>query len=104
MAAQLEIAVLEGDATGQELLEEALRAPALEGKDLANPTAMILAGAALLHYAATLGHDGAPAASQAIYDAVLATAADGVRTPDLGGDASSSEVTDAVIERVAARP
>jgi isocitrate/isopropylmalate dehydrogenase len=78
-------------------------APALEGKDLANPIAMILAGAALLHYAATLGHDAAEPVSRAIYDAVLATAADGVRTPDIGGHASSSQVTDAVIERVAER-
>ena len=30
-------------------------APALEGKDIANPMAMILAGAALLHYAGEAG-------------------------------------------------
>ena len=34
-------------------------APALQGKDIANPMAMILAGAALLQYAGGLGHDGA---------------------------------------------
>src|SRR4029079_12271783 len=37
-------------------------APALEGKDVANPMGMILAGAAVLHYA------GAEEQSRAIYD------------------------------------
>ena len=54
---------------------------------------MILAGAALLHYA------GAPRrrASRAIYEAVLETVAAGIRTPDLGGHAGTTEFTDAVI-------
>jgi isocitrate/isopropylmalate dehydrogenase len=75
-------------------------APALEGKDLANPMAMILAGAAVLHHAGEAGHDDAARASAAIYDAVFATAAAGIRTPDLGGHASTTEFTDAVIERI----
>jgi isocitrate dehydrogenase (NAD+) len=75
-------------------------APALKGKDIANPMAMILAGAALFHYAAGLGHEGADAASRAIYEAVLETTATGVRTPDLGGHASTSEFTSEVISRV----
>jgi 3-isopropylmalate dehydrogenase len=77
-------------------------APGLLGKDVANPMAMILAGAALLHHADTLGHQGAEAASAAIYDAVLSTVADGTSTPDLGGHASTTGFTDAVIERVRA--
>ncbi|MGZ5347283.1 MAG: isocitrate/isopropylmalate family dehydrogenase, partial [Solirubrobacterales bacterium] len=44
-------------------------APALEGKDLANPMAMILAVGALLDYAATAGHEGAERTSRAVYDA-----------------------------------
>src|SRR5919106_955639 len=40
-------------------------APALKGKDIANPMAMILAAAALLHYA------GEETASRAIYESVL---------------------------------
>ena len=36
-------------------------APALEGKDIANPMAMILAAGAVLHYAAMAGHAGAGA-------------------------------------------
>src|SRR5919198_3356622 len=75
-------------------------APALQGKDIANPMAMILAAAALLHYAGELGHEGADTASRAIYEAVLETSASGVRTPDLGGSASTSEFTDEVISRV----
>ena len=75
-------------------------APALQGKDIANPMAMILALAAVLHYAATLGHAGADTASRAIYESVLEATATGVRTPDLGGHASTSEFTSEVIARV----
>jgi isocitrate dehydrogenase (NAD+) len=78
-------------------------APALLGKDVANPMAMILAVAALLHYAGEIGHDGAEVASQAVYDSVLEATAAGVRTTDLGGEASTSGFTDDVIERVRAR-
>ena len=77
-------------------------APALEGKDIANPMGMILAGAAVLHYAAEAGVDGAERASGAIYAAVMEAAADGIRTPDLKGHAGTTEFTDAVIERVRA--
>jgi isocitrate dehydrogenase (NAD+) len=75
-------------------------APALQGKDIANPMAMILAVAAVLHYASELGHGGADAASRAIYESVLEATATGVRTPDLGGHASTSEFTSEVIARV----
>src|SRR5512134_688163 len=75
-------------------------APVLEGKDLANPMAMILAIGALLDYAATGGHDGAERASRAVYAAVMETTAAGIRTPDLKGHASTTEFTDAVIERI----
>jgi isocitrate/isopropylmalate dehydrogenase len=76
-------------------------APALQGKDIANPMAMILAVAALLRYVgeATGGADAA-SASRAIYEAVLEAVAAGVRTPDLGGHASTSEFTDEVVARV----
>ena len=75
-------------------------APALEGKDIANPMAMILAGAAVLHYAGVAGIEGAHRASRAVYRAVLDTAAAGIRTPDLKGHASTTEFTDAVIQCV----
>ncbi|MET0810405.1 MAG: isocitrate/isopropylmalate family dehydrogenase [Thermoleophilaceae bacterium] len=75
-------------------------APALMGKDIANPMAMILATAALLHYADELGHEGAESASRAIYESVLEATATGVRTPDLGGHSSTTEFTTEVISRV----
>jgi isocitrate dehydrogenase (NAD+) len=78
-------------------------APTLEGKDIANPMAMILAGAAVLHYAAEKGVDAAEAASAAIYEAVMEAAREGIRTPDLKGHATTTEFTDAVIERVRAK-
>ncbi len=78
-------------------------APALEGKDIANPMAMILACAALLQYADDAGIEGAGRASAAIYAAVMEASAEGIRTPDLGGHASTTEFTDAVIERVRER-
>src|SRR5215207_6818842 len=78
-------------------------APALEGKDIANPMGMILAAAALLHYAGEREVEGAERASAAIYEAVMETAAAGTRTPDLKGHAGTTEFTDAVIERVRSR-
>src|SRR3954462_15613444 len=53
-------------------------APALLGKDIANPMAMILAAAALLHYAGETGTEGAEQASRAIYESVLESSAAGV--------------------------
>jgi isocitrate dehydrogenase (NAD+) len=70
-------------------------APSLQGKNVANPMAMILAGAAVLSYA---GEEAAPAA-RAIREACLEAVADGVRTADLGGHAGTSEVADEVIRR-----
>jgi len=78
-------------------------APALEGKDVANPMGMILAVAALLHEAAETGTAEAEPRSRAIYDAVFGATAAGVRTPDLGGHAGTTEFTDEVISRVRAR-
>jgi isocitrate/isopropylmalate dehydrogenase len=75
-------------------------APALEGKDIANPMAMILAVGALLRYLGEDGHPQAATASRAVYEAVLEAAAAGVRTPDLGGHASTTELTNEVIARV----
>ena len=76
-------------------------APGLRGKNIANPMAMILAGAAVLHYVAQVaGEERAETASRAIYDAVLGASAEGVRTTDLRGEASTTDFTDAVIERV----
>ena len=44
------------------------------------------------------------AAAHAIREATLGTAADGIRTFDLGGDASTSGVVDEVIRRMRERP
>jgi isocitrate/isopropylmalate dehydrogenase len=75
-------------------------APSLAGKDIANPMAMILACAAVLQYAGAKGFAGADRASRAVYESVLETTAGGVRTVDLGGHATTTEFTDAVIEKV----
>ncbi len=72
-------------------------APALEGKNVANPMAMILAVASLLHY---MPERACRAASRAIYEATLETVSDGVRTADLGGHATTTEFTDEVVRRV----
>jgi isocitrate/isopropylmalate dehydrogenase len=72
-------------------------APSLQGKNLANPMAMILAGAALFRYIET---SQASQVSRAIYEAVFEAVNDGVRTTDLGGTHSTTEFTDEVIHRV----
>jgi isocitrate/isopropylmalate dehydrogenase len=75
-------------------------APALQGKDLANPLAMILACGAVMHHAAERHGADAERASRAIYEAALETIASGVKTPDLGGHAGTTEFTTAVVERI----
>ena len=70
-------------------------APSLLGKDVANPMAMILAGAALLAY----GDEEAQRAGRAIREACLEAVGDGIRTADLGGYAGTTEFTDEVIRR-----
>jgi isocitrate/isopropylmalate dehydrogenase len=75
-------------------------APALQGKNIANPMAMILAGAALLGYIDT---SEARQASRAIYEGVFETIHEGKKTPDLGGQMSTIEFTDEVIRRVVSK-
>ncbi|MGH7755926.1 MAG: isocitrate/isopropylmalate family dehydrogenase, partial [Vulcanimicrobiaceae bacterium] len=72
-------------------------APRLFGKNVANPMAMILAVAALLAHVAD---PRAAAASRAVYEATLETVRAGLATSDLGGHASTSEFTDAAIDRI----
>jgi 3-isopropylmalate dehydrogenase len=70
-------------------------APDIAGDGIANPTATIWAGSMLLD------HLGEEAAADRVFSALEETLAAGdVRTPDLGGDASTGEFTDAVVERV----
>jgi isocitrate dehydrogenase (NAD+) len=71
-------------------------APSLEGKDVANPMAMILAAAALLSHAPEPPHQGA---GRAIREACLEAVADGHRTADLGGHLGTHAFTDEVIRR-----
>ncbi len=75
-------------------------APSLQGKDVANPMAMLLACAAVLEYAGRAGHPGAGAAAEAIRAATLGAAADGIRTFDIGGTSSTSQVVSEVLARV----
>ncbi|MFL5800990.1 MAG: isocitrate/isopropylmalate family dehydrogenase [Roseiflexaceae bacterium] len=70
-------------------------APALFGKNLANPMAMILAGASLL---SAIGGQAA-LAGRAVSEAVFEAVYDGVRTADLQGHATTSEFTDEAIKR-----
>jgi isocitrate dehydrogenase (NAD+) len=78
-------------------------APSLEGKNVANPMAMLLACAAVLEHAGIRGDARSAEASKALRSATLATAMDGIRCFDLGGSASTSEVVDEVVARMRAR-
>jgi isocitrate/isopropylmalate dehydrogenase len=91
-------------------------APALEGKDVANPLAMILACGAVLRHAAERAAAGgesdqagaddlsrraaAEQASRAVYEAALETVGSGIKTPDLGGHTGTTEFTTAVVDRI----
>jgi isocitrate dehydrogenase (NAD+) len=72
-------------------------APSLEGKNVANPMAMILAGAALLTF---FHEEDASRVSRAIYEATFETILDGVKTADLGGSAGTTEFTDEIIRHI----
>jgi len=79
-------------------------APSLMGKNVANPMAMLLACAAALDHASMVQGHAVSDAAAAIREATLGAAADGIRTFDLGGDASTSGVVDEVIRRMRERP
>ncbi len=69
-------------------------APPLAGKGIANPMAAVLAGALMF------GQLGQPEAARSLERAVVEILAAGVRTPDLGGKATTRQVADAISERV----
>jgi isocitrate dehydrogenase (NAD+) len=72
-------------------------APSLQGKNVANPMAMILAAAGLL---GMMKEKELKSASRAIYEATLEAVYDGVRTADLSGTAQTDQFTNEVIRRV----
>ena len=71
-------------------------APDIAGQGIANPIAAIWSAVLMLEH---LGLEGEAAS---VMDAIRATTASGVVTPDLGGTAGTGEVTDAVIGHLGA--
>ena len=69
-------------------------APDIAGEGVANPAGAVWAGAMLLD------HVGDSQAAERVLAALEATLASGVKTRDLGGLATTVEVTDAVVERL----
>ncbi len=72
-------------------------APSLQGRNVANPMAMILAAASLLSFVPDRGFR---TASRAVYESVFEAVRSGVRTADLGGHALTDEFTAAIVDRV----
>ncbi len=70
-------------------------APDLVGRRMANPVGTILSAAMMLRH--SLGRE---TQARLIENAVAEAIRDGARTPDLGGSATTREVTDAVVERL----
>lgn len=70
-------------------------APDIAGKDLANPTALLLSGVMMLR------HLGYNEVAENIQSAVLGVIADGkYRTGDLGGKSTCSDFTKAIIDKL----
>ncbi len=69
-------------------------APDIAGKGIANPLGAIGCVALFLE------HQGHADAARAVESAVAASVAQGVKTPDLGGTASTSEVGDWIVEHL----
>jgi isocitrate dehydrogenase (NAD+) len=92
------VVAFEDDYEPKALMAEAAHgtAPSLRGKNVANPMAMILAGAALLAY----GDERSAYVGRAIREACLEAVSQGTRTADLGGHAGTTEYTDEVIRLV----
>jgi tartrate dehydrogenase/decarboxylase/D-malate dehydrogenase len=68
-------------------------APDIEGKGIANPIAQIWTGAMMLE------HLGELEAARAIEDAIASVLADAsIRTPDLGGQAGTADMTQAILD------
>jgi 3-isopropylmalate dehydrogenase len=74
-------------------------APDIAGRGRANPAGAILSAALLLRYSL-----GRPEAAAVVEQAVERVIADGLRTPDLGGGATTAQFGDAVAAAVAALP
>ncbi|MDQ1301892.1 MAG: Homoisocitrate dehydrogenase [Chloroflexota bacterium] len=71
-------------------------APDIAGQGIANPVGAILSAAMLLD------HLGQAAAGDRVRRAVAATVVAGITTPDLGGGATTQEVTEDICRRIAA--
>ena len=69
-------------------------APDIAGKDIANPTAMLMSAIEMLNYI------GETQVASRIRKALFQTLEDNIKTADLGGNASCSEFTKAIIERL----
>jgi 3-isopropylmalate dehydrogenase len=70
-------------------------APDIAGRGLANPLAMFLSAALLLRHGLGLADEAV-----AVESAVERALAGGLRTPDLGGGASTAQATEAVLEHL----
>jgi 3-isopropylmalate dehydrogenase len=74
-------------------------APDIAGQGIANPLAMFLSAALMLRHG--LGLESAAASVESAVDRALR---DGLRTRDLGGDASTDEATEAVVSHLERTP
>lgn len=75
-------------------------APDIAGEGVANPTSTIMSASLLLDWLGRQGAEGAADAGALIEDAVAKTINSGTTTADLGGNASTREFTDAVIDNL----
>jgi homoisocitrate dehydrogenase len=69
-------------------------APDIAGQGIANPVAAILAGAFMLDFL------GEHTAAERVRAAVLNVLANGPRTPDIGGNGTTREVTQAIVRQL----
>lgn len=70
-------------------------APDIAGKGLANPMAMMLSAAMMLKYSFNMIKE-----AELIENAIQETLAEGIRTPDLGGRATTTEIGEAILAKL----
>ncbi|MED4906706.1 isocitrate/isopropylmalate dehydrogenase family protein [Brevibacillus centrosporus] len=76
-------------------------APDIAGKNIANPVGELLSAVMLVDWLASRHEDhGLHQLARKVENAIMKTMYDGIRTRDLGGEASTTEFTKAIVERL----
>ncbi len=76
-------------------------APDIAGRNISNPVGMLLSGVMLLDWMADRhGDESLEKMARYAENAILETLSDGICTKDLGGSASTTDFTQAIVDKI----